>query len=494
MRDHPPSPRRPAIFAVAVAAVALSGCLGGEDDDEGAEPARATFAITEQQPFAEPSELVSEGGKLAAILTLAEGELDVSGTSVVGKSYNGSFPGPTLRVSPGDWIRLRFDNRLDQQTNIHFHGFHTSPSGIADNVLRKIPAKSTARVALPVPDDMPPGTYWYHSHAHGISEEQVFSGLSGAIVVEGLEQRLPAELRDVEQRLFALKDLQVKDGTIVTKNIDSNAPTTRTVNGLVDPVLEIAPGETQLWRLANISADIWYRVAFAGGPMHVIAEDSNPVGDVWRQRELQLPPGKRFDVLVRGPDPGSYELKTLAYSTGKAGDDYPERTLATVESTGDRVAPLPLPESLGPMPDLAEAEVDRRRRFVFSESANGNQFFINGMQFNHNRVDVRTRLGATEQWTIRNVSDEEHPFHIHINDFQVISVNGRPNDARSLQDTQRLPVHGEVVIRQRFTQFPGRFVYHCHILAHEDNGMMGLIDVRGREAEQAAGDGHGQHG
>lgn len=110
---------------------------------------------------------------------------------------------------------------------------------------------------MPVPDDMSPGTYWYHSHEHGISEEQVFSGLSGAIGVQGLERRLPAELRDMPQKLFALKDLQVKGGAIVTKNIDSAAPTTRTVNGFVAPRFEIAPGETQMWRLANISADIW---------------------------------------------------------------------------------------------------------------------------------------------------------------------------------------------------------------------------------------------
>ena len=93
---------------------------------------------------------------------------------------------------------------------------------------------------------------------------------------------------------------------------------------------------------------------------------------------------------------------------------------------------------------------------------------------------------------IRNVSGEQHPFHIHINDFEVISIDGRPYDARSLQDTVPLPVHGEVVIRQRFTQFPGEFVYHCHILAHEDNGMMGLIEVS-RPGAGGPG-GHSDHG
>jgi len=461
-----------------VASSVVSGCwLGGDGSDESKTGADPTFDVAERQSFSEPPELIARGGQLQATLTIAEGKLEVAGSSVKGKSYNGSFPGPTMRVAPGDWIRLRFRNRLDEGTNIHFHGFHTSPSGIADNVLRSIPAHTTAKVALPVPDDMSPGIYWYHSHEHHISEQQVFSGLSGLIVVEGLDRLLPPELRDATQRLFALKDLQVKDGAIVTQQISSSAPTTRTVNGLVAPVLEIAPGETQMWRLANISADIWYRVAFDGGRMHVIAEDANPVGQVWSAKKLLLPPGKRFDVLVRGPDEGTYAVKTVPYSTGKQGDAYPERTLAIVDSAGDAVEALKLPASLGPMPNLGDDPVARHRKFVFSESSSGEQFFINGKQFEENRVDVHAQLDTTEEWTIQNVSDEQHPFHLHIDDFQVMSVNGKPYRARSLQDTQVLPVHGEVVIRPRFTQFTGKFVYHCHILAHEDNGMMGVIEV-----------------
>ena len=473
----------------------LGGCLGfGEEEDEGG-PTRAhgaTFDVAEHQAFAEPRQLRSRDGELAATLTVGAGPLEIGGTQVIGKSYDGSFPGPTMVVSPGDWIRLEFVNNLDEATNIHFHGFHTSPSGIADNVLRTIPPRSTAKVAVPVPRNMSPGVYWYHSHEHTLSEEQVFSGLSGAIVVQGVEARLPAELRGIEQRVFALKDVQVKDGAILTKNIDSGAPTTRTVNGLVDPELEIAPGETQMWRLANIGADIWYRVYFGGRAFHVIAEDANPVGEVWRAKRLLLPPGKRYDVLVQGPKHGDHELETLAYSTGKAGDSYPRRTLASVTSTGDPVEPSAMPRSLGPLPDMPASEVDRRRHFVFSESDDGNQFFINGKQFSHHRIDVRTELGQTEDWVIRNVSDELHPFHIHVNDFEVISINGRPYDARSLQDTVPLPVHGKVVIRQRFAQFTGEFVYHCHILAHEDHGMMGVIKVSGPNAGGA--DRHSMHG
>ncbi len=274
----------------------------------------------------------------------------------------------------------------------------------------------------------------------------------------------------------------MKDGAIVTENIDSDAPTTRTVNGLVDPELEIAPGETQMWRLANIGADIWYHVYFGGRPFHVIAEDSNPVGEVWQTKRLLLPPGKRYDVLVQGPKPGEIRARDARLLDRQGGRQLPGADPGERHLAGDPVEPAAIPRSLGPLPDIPASEVDRRRHFVFSENDDGNQFFINGKQFNHNRIDVHTELGQTEEWVIRNVSGEQHPFHIHINDFEVISINGRPYDARSLQDTVPLPVHGEVVIRQRFTQFTGEFVYHCHILAHEDDGMMGLIEVSGPRA------------
>jgi FtsP/CotA-like multicopper oxidase with cupredoxin domain len=474
----------PFIRAVAVALLSgvlltLPACAKTGDD--------ARFEPLLNQPFSEPPELVAVNGQLATRFAVDEGELQVGGVSVRAKSYDGAFPGPTMVVAPGESIRLEFVNNLDEATNIHFHGFHTSPSGIADNVLRTIPAHTTEPVEVPIPPEMPPGVYWYHSHEHGISEEQVFSGLSGAIVVKGVEEMLPPELRGVEQRLMTLKDLQVRDGAIVTKNINSDAPTTRTVNGLVEPSLEMAPGETQMWRFANIGADIWYQLSFAGQPFNVIAEDANPVGQVWTATELLLPPGKRYDVLVVAPAAGQYYLETLAYSTGEQGDSYPQSVLATVTVAGTSVPPVAMPQSLAPLPDIPASAVVRQRTFTFSENKAGTQFYINGEQFDHDRVNVSATLGDTEEWVIKNVSGEEHPFHIHVNDFQLISINGQPYQARSLQDTQPIPVGGEIVIRQRYADYTGRFVYHCHILAHEDNGMMGLIEVSEPGTPSAAG-------
>jgi FtsP/CotA-like multicopper oxidase with cupredoxin domain len=470
------------VAVAAVAAAALPGCGTQHGTPTAGQsktgfPVAATFRADIERPLREPAELRSHGGVLRATLPVDQTAVDVAGARVRAKVYGHSFPGPTLRVRPGDTLELRVVNHLGEPTNLHEHGFHVSPIDISDNVLRTMPAHSANSVRVRIPRDLSPGTYWYHAHLHGLVEEQVFSGLSGVIIVDGLVRRLPRALRTIPDHLLELKDLQLGDGAIVDHNIDSSAPTTRTVNGQVDPVLSVQTNRTQLLRLANISADIWYRLTLDGVRFRVIAEDANAVGRVWRARKLVLPPGKRYDVLVRWPRPGTYRLLTLPMSTGPRGDTYPGRRLATVRVAGPPVRDVPWPHALGALPRLDHAHVDRVRHMTFSEDPKRNRFLINGRQFDATRVDQVVRLGATEEWVIRNTSQEEHPFHLHVDDFQVISVNGRPYHARSLQDTVSLPVGGTVRIRMRFRHYVGVFVYHCHILAHEDGGMMGIVEV-----------------
>jgi len=102
---------------------------------------------------------------------------------------------------------------------------------------------------------------------------------------------------------------------------------------------------------------------------------------------------------------------------------------------------------------------------------------INGKVFDHNRVDYIVKLGDVEEWTLKNLDTEDHTFQIHVNDFQVMLVNGQPYNAHGLQDTVVIPTGGEAVVRIPFTDFFGKFVFHCHILPHEDTGMMGVIEV-----------------
>ncbi|MFT3925096.1 MAG: multicopper oxidase domain-containing protein [Myxococcales bacterium] len=263
---------RRAVWMAVLASVGLVGC----SDDGG-----SGFAYKKGLPFSEPKEFHSENGVTSVQLLSKETAVDISDATVKGTVYNGAFVGPTLHVAPGETLRVHLQNDLKQHTNIHYHGMHVSPEGNSDNIFLMIEPGESFDYQLDIPADHDVGTFWYHSHSHMDSESQVFGGLSGVLIVDGLEQKLPEAYRGITQHVFALKDLQVKDGTIIADNINSDAPTVRTVNGLVEPTLEIAPGETQLWRLANISADIFYDLSFATQPLVVIAEDGNPVEKLW---------------------------------------------------------------------------------------------------------------------------------------------------------------------------------------------------------------------
>jgi FtsP/CotA-like multicopper oxidase with cupredoxin domain len=390
--------------------------------------------------------------------------------------YNGSLVGPTLLINPGDRVELSLVNSLDEPTNLHFHGLHVSPSGDSDNVFRQVNPGETAKYTIEISVNHPPGTFWYHSHQHGLAYKQVSQGLSGLIVVDGLTDLLPKSLQESKQRTFAIKDFQVENG--------SDTTSIRTVNGKINPELSIDRGETQLWRLSNIGSETFYNIVLPDHIFYVIAEDGMPVWRVWNGEQLLLPSGKRYDVLVTGngtsansidTEIGKYPLTALSYHQGCV--ICPEVTLATLNVSGTNITTKEMPSSLIPPYDLNDLPVDRNRTLIFTSVVEENRYMINGNVFDPMRIDQLVQLGDIEEWTLMSMDDDEHPFHIHVNDFQVMSVNGQPYDAHGLQDTVMIPPHGEVVIRIPFKDFEGKFVYHCHILFHEDGGMMGVVKV-----------------
>lgn len=456
-----------------------TGAAGGEVVDDAGHPADG-FAPT----LTEPRTIRSEGGVLETTLTARMARIEVAGRPVVARVYNGAYIPPTLRVRPGDTIRLRLVNEIDQPTNMHYHGVNVSPRGNADDIFLQVARGDTFRYEVAIPEGHPAGLFWYRSHAHDISEFQVMSGLSGGLIVEGLLDPIPA-LRGIEERLLLLKDIQITSDGRIPEDIDCNAGTTRTVNGQVAPVLTIRPGETQLWRIGNVGADIFYRLRLDGHTLYEIARDGNRHNRILPRDEIVVPPSARVEVLVRGGPEGVYQLRTLYYDTGPAGDQYPEVPLATLVSTGAAETPIALPESLPPVEDLRSRTPTARRTIVFSETEGDDDgddqtFFIDGRTFDPDRIDTDVALGALEEWTVRNESDEQHVFHIHQVDFQVIEVDGEPQPFVGYQDTQITPVRGEIKVLIPFTNpvIAGKFIYHCHIMAHEDNGMMAVIRVR----------------
>lgn len=411
--------------------------------------------------FIEPPVYASTDGQLTVTLQAMPDDT----ATVARLGYNDQTPGPTLRFRPGDLVRVALVNAMPEMTNLHVHGLHVSPSGNSDNIFLHIGPGQTHNFEYAIPADHPPGIYWYHPHPHGHTATQVMNGLAGAIIIEGALDDLP-ELANLKERLLLLQ------GPMAGSDREGQ----HLVNGQQLPVITIQPGELQRWRIANISANQFYDLQLVGHQLHRIATDGNPLPQVETLDVLLLGPGERAEILVQGGDAGIYDFRSLAWSPDIPSQAQDQVSLATIIVGGEALEPAPLPTTLLPIRDLGEAAIDGRREITFKESATGPAFNIDGKAFVMDRVDHVVKLGTIEEWTIRNESPEWHPFHIHVNDYQVMSVNGRPVTPR-WEDTTLIPPHGEFVMRTHFKDFTGRFVFHCHILSHEDAGMMATIEV-----------------
>jgi FtsP/CotA-like multicopper oxidase with cupredoxin domain len=463
--------------------------------------------MTAGRPFTDPPDAdTASSSHLTVTLDAAATRLDLGGRPVWGESYNGTFVAPTLHLTPGQDVNITLVNHLAVATNLHFHGLHVSPSDNSDDPFLCVAPGQTFTYHLMLPADHPEGTFWYHSHAMGTTcpppnmagmdtssapgdvENQIFAGLSGALVVGDNRSLLPADLQHVTAHTLVFKDVQIDHaGRIVQNAINSNAPTVRLVNGQLQPVLTMQPGETQLWRLVNAGADIFYQLHLDGSRFTIIAQDGRPATHITTADRLVLAPAKRYDVLVTAPImPARTWLRTLPYSNGAQGDSYPNVPLVQVSTVGPTLPPAPsVTGGLSAVPaDLSDATIAQRRTVILSENSAGTSFFINNAQFSMNTSAFATpaKLGTVEEWTILNTSGEDHPFHLHTNAFQVMSIDGVPHPYLGRQDIIPVPhaisgKPGRIIIRIPFADYPGRWMFHCHIAAHEDNGMMSYINV-----------------
>lgn len=286
--------------------------------------------------------------------------------------------------------------------------------------------------------------------------------------------------------------VEVKDGAIVDADISFLSQQSTLVNGLYQPSLAIRPGEIQRWRFVNASV-VFLRLQLDGHVLHKMAVGGNTLTHVSPERVVEIPPGGRVDVLMQTDREGKFDLRSLSFdplgvfNTSMVPVPQP---LLRVVSRGSPVSPRPkLPQALVPFDDLRQAKIDYRRSFRLEEleprALTGNpiyknrqyRYYVNGRIFDHHRVDETMVLGSTEEWEFITETYEPHPIHIHQNPFQVVAVNGKPVDERHYRDTATLPAFGTLTIRHRFLDYTGKFVWHCHILFHEDHGMMQLLEV-----------------
>jgi FtsP/CotA-like multicopper oxidase with cupredoxin domain len=440
--------------------------------------------------FYEPEVRSSRNGFLVTTLRASTTTTVASGESLVSSVYEGAFPGPTLRVRPGDFLRVELINDLDEPTNLHVHGLHVSPQSPGDNVLLTIPAGERFVYEYVIAADHPAGTYFYHPHLHGLVTNQMFKGMAGLIVVEGDLDTLPG-IAGLPERALVLQRPIIADGRIgsVGPNQKPNAGPgsagTVLVNGAETPIMFIRPGETQRWRLLNASVSSLWQIQVERHPLTLIGQDGNPLARARTVDSLALATAQRRDVLIQGGRPGVYALTFQDLQGPFPPENLPPPVaFAYLVVTGAAMDPQPLPTTLLPFVDLRTLPVDQRRTITFEIIGNpaattfaGQGFVIDGKAFDHNRIDQFARLGTTEEWRVANVTTVIHPFHIHINPYQVVAINDQPYDAPAYEDTTPVPAGGSITFRTRFLDYPGVWVYHCHILGHEDGGMMGMIQV-----------------
>jgi FtsP/CotA-like multicopper oxidase with cupredoxin domain len=448
----------------------------------------------------------SSGGRLELDLVAQETTVAIPGGSARALTYNGLLPGPLLEMQPGDAVRIRLHNRLDQPTNLHYHGLHIPPGGTADNVFLNVAPGASQTYDFTLPADHRAGTFYYHPHRHGTVADQVFAGLGGVLIVRGALDRIP-EVQAAREQVLFLKDLPAgDDGTArgvgpmgMGRMLGREGPVL-TVNGQVKPELSVPAGGLLRLRIVNGSNARFWRLALQGHRFHLIATDGGTIEVPVDLEELLLAPGERAEVLVQANRSGGrYRLLNLPYTRVRGGRmgggmgprrgmgmgmsmgsglaPQGELTIATLSYAGS-VDPLPLPQRLLPVEPLPQPV--RTRRFELNHGmapGQGMVFLINGRPYDHHRTDTRVRLGDTEDWEVVNTGVMDHPFHVHINPFQVISRNGTPEPVRAWKDVVLVRPGETVRIRTRFADFPGRTVYHCHIFDHEELGMMGNLQI-----------------
>ena len=467
--------------------------------------ANSTRGYTGGQDLAEPRVLSSRDRVLELDLEAAPTRIQVGGREASVQAFNGSLPGPTLRVAPGDTIRVAMTNRLQGPTNLHVHGLHVSPEGNGDNPFLSIAPGESFDYEFVLPEDHPPGTYWYHPHRHGHVADQVAAGLYGAIIVED-----PEPMPVARERVMVISDLSLDaSGNLAEVNqmqqMMGREGEVVLVNGQPRPRLSAAPGERERWRIVNACPSLYLRLQLQGQQVQLLSRDLGRLPIPEQITEVLLAPGNRVELLVETTE-GSAAMVAAPVSRGgmngmmggaMMSDDSPGNDdaieLLTLEVAGDP-AQTPQLVPAGPtLRDLRGEPVAARKTLDFamgmgsgstgmSGMGNGEDsvmaFTINGREFAPDRVDTPVAAGTIEEWTLFNSSPMDHPVHLHVWPMQIIEDGDRDLSEPRWQDVVNVPARGQVKVLISFEDFPGRTVYHCHILDHEDQGMMGTVEVR----------------
>lgn len=535
----------------------------------------------------EPPDARSKDGVLEITLT-AMNAAQSDGTTRYCFADAEGHESPNLRVNPGDLVIIHLKNAMTKSgngaaqaehvhsmmaangcasglmtlvsTNLHFHGLTIPPVCHQDDVLKSSlqPGDPPFEYRFRIPENEPPGLYWYHPHVHGFSKPQLLGGASGALIVEGIE-RARNDVAGLPERVFVIRDQDLvnpnappsKSEPVVPKfMVDKDGDSANNGTGFGKPAkdlsvnyvpvpypdyppatIQMKPGERQLWRVLNASAITYLNleVIFGRAPQQLglVAMDGVPIGygidqrtaaPINWQNHLGIPPGARAEFLVEAPPDGMAGLLvTRTVDTGPGGENDTNRMLAKIVATPDAPEPqsklqssptaLPAPREQW-IGDVTPARV---RHLYFSEKlADPNdptsaiEFYLTVegqtpkmFDMNSTVPDIVAEQGTVEDWIIENRSNELHAFHIHQLHFLLLDYMGRPANENFVRDTVNVPYYNahsltypSIRVRMDFRDpnMIGTFPYHCHLLEHEDKGMMGSIQVVPQKSGQSSSD------
>ncbi|HEY0106914.1 MAG TPA: multicopper oxidase family protein [Rhizomicrobium sp.] len=564
-----PSTIRPYLLGLAVAVMALAVPLAAH----AADPAPVNpctvpvdYNIYGMKPFQNPPEVVSQDGVLTTTLDIHYSDPATTKVGECGltlRTYGGSLIGPTLKVKPGDVMKITVKNNLPTPkgkdgkdepcenndgtmsemamegapaiynvTNLHTHGLHVSPGNNPngthqDNIFVTICPGTTAQYEIHVPSDHPAGTFWYHAHIHGSTAIQVSSSMEGAIIIEGGLDNVP-QIKAAKDQIFVLQQISYDEHGMLEDEDDMYDYWERTgsrtmVNGQLVPVVTMRPGEVQRWRMIHAGVDESLYMKSNAGPLYEIATDGNALGriDAWRT-PIELEPGYRSDVLFKAPlKTGRYYLlsgkipaaKKLLFLAlpGALKSNVPDAEAKYVVAVDVQGTPnnMPLPTEaelrpLAPYKPITRNELTGTPQKVtfalepaICDSAGlcrpckpkgdndpdcTDKYMVDWHVYPYG--STRTlKLNTASQWTLtvsKTSQGQAHPFHVHVNPFEMVRQGPNGIDEVVWKDTLMVREGAPLkyrIVKSRYEDYPGAFVLHCHILPHEDQGMMQKVEI-----------------
>ncbi|WDZ82143.1 multicopper oxidase family protein [Micromonospora cathayae] len=420
--------------------------------------------------------------------------------------FNGAYLGPTLRAARGEQVLVNVHNGLDEETTVHWHGMHL-PARMDGGPHQMVPAGRSWSPTWTV--DQPASTLWYHPHPHGETAAHVYRGLAGMFLIDD-----PAtSVADLPNR-YGVDDVPVivQDKRFAGNgNLKEGAPLfsgvgllgdTIVVNGATAPYLDVTSERVRL-RVLNASNARVFDFGFADDrEFALVGTDGGLLDQPYRMNRVMLSPGERAEIVV-DVRPGERPV-LRSYPPDMGADAWQERFNGGEDTfdvlqlrAADRLAERPeLPATLVDTPRLDPAQAAQTRSFTFSGTR------INGDAMDMDRIDATVTKGTTEVWEVRSQEALQHNFHVHDVQFQVLDVDGRqpPPQLSGWKDTIYLYPNRQYRIIARFADHADPdtpYMYHCHILFHEDEGMMGqfvVVEPGQRAGTPGGGHDHGGQG